>query len=357
MRTLVLLHTDVVNRTVYLHQMVSQFYILGYLQCGRESTEGIRAHRGVGKYLARLSIEQLHLALSWLPHLGIPMFHTIKDGRELHRLTRAVYCPVGIYCHTGLLLFGGSIIIVALVVSCCWQTTVCTQHHLCDLIILQVLHHRGLRAWLAGAGIHNGDARLLARHIHNEVMQRGHYKVHFYLLQLLFQTHIGLALQFKGVATRHRWSHKHILAHQFTTSVQHLPFHLLHIEGVQTYAQGIAGIVDLGHSHHHTRCEFAYRIILCPKALLFCLHGSRFLVAVCRIEVYKFLLGHHRVSKMLIGCPPYHIEHIAAVYLLVLASLHHRNPVLGAGVIEKFGGGKGFAEELHTPLAPLSCHI
>ena len=285
------------------------------------------------------------------------MLHTIENGRELNQLTRAVYCPVGIYCHTGLLLLGGSVIIVALVVSCCRQTTIGTQHHLYYPIILQVFHHSSLRTWPACAGIHHGNARLLARHIRNEVMQRGHYKVHLYLLQFLFQTHIGLAPQLHGVATRHRGSYKHILAHQFTTSIQHFPFHLLHIEGIQTYAQGIARIVHLGHSHHHTRCEFAYRIILCAKAILFCLHSGRFLVAMSRIEVYQFLLGHHRIGKMFIGRPPYHIQHIAPIYLLVLTSIHHRHPSLGGGIIEKFRFGKGFSEKLHTPLAPLARHI
>lgn len=65
--------------------------------------------------------------------------------------------------------------------------------------------------------------------------------------RLLFQAHIGLALQLQSIAPRRHGSHEHILAYQFTTGIQYLPLHLLHVEGIQPYAQGIARIVDLCH--------------------------------------------------------------------------------------------------------------
>ena len=248
-------------RAVHLQQMVPQNYILGNLQCGTEGTKSIGAHHGVGKNLVRPSVEQLHHALLGFPDLDIPMLHTKEEGRKLHRLARAVYCPIGIYCHTRLFLLRGSIIVVAFVISDLGQTTIRPQRHMHHLLLF-VHQHRSLWAWFARASIHHGDACLLAWHVHNKILQGGHHKVHLNLFWFLFQTHISLALQLQGVAPRHRGSQEYVLAHQFATSIQHLPLHLLNIECVQSHTQGVAWIVHLGHGEPHTRSEFFYRIVL-----------------------------------------------------------------------------------------------
>ena len=361
-RALVLLHPYVVNRTIHTHPVVAQFRIHGNLHCCAQSTEIVRAKRRVSQHLASSLLLQLDPAFGTLPDLCLPVLHAIQDGRHLHLLAWTVYASVCINSHTRLLLGRRCTIMITVIICYFRQATVRTQdntHGIPYRVLLLAFYHRRFGNWFACACIHHSGTYLFAGHIRNKVLQGRYHEVFLQLLGFLPQACICLATELHYIAPRVGGSDKRVLFQQLATTVQQTPLHLLHVDRVfYGQIQGVSGIVDLCHVHPQLRSSVTYGVADSPQTFQFSLHLSRFPVAMSRIEFYQFLFAHHRVHRNPIVCRlPYHIEHIAAVHLLVLASLHNGQPILGAGIIEQFRFCQCLTEEFHASLPPIACNI
>ena len=336
--------------------MPSQFCVLRYFQYSRQRAEVITMHCSICHNLAGL-VQKLHPALLWSLDLSIPVSDAIQNGRKHYLLARTVYAPVGIYSHPVLLLCRGGIVIVALEIPDFGQATVGTKADAQSLLFL-ILQHIGLGAWFAGACIHHRNPDLLAWHVNYKGLQSGNDEGDRQFLGFLSQTGFRSASYLHGVPS---WLHGGsvlVLAKHLPPLVQYPPLHSAYVGGVNLHAQRVTRIINLCHTYAQPWRGFPNGVIglLQPVELL--LHPGRFPVAMGGIEVYQFLLAHHRVLRAPIVCgTPHHIEHIAAIHLLVLASLHNGQPVLGAGIIEQFGFCKCLAEEFQTSLPPLAGSI
>ena len=356
-RALVLLHPYVVNRTIHTHPVVAQFRIHGNLHCCAQSTEIVRAKRRVSQHLASSLLLQLDPAFGTLPDLCLPVLHAIQDGRHLHLLAWTVYASVRINGHARLLLGRRRIVLITVIVCNFRQATVRTQdntHGISYRVLLLAFYHRSFGNRFACACIHHSGTNLFAGHIRNKVLQGRYHEVFLQLLGFLPQACICLATELHYIAPRLGGSDKRVLFQQLATAVQQTPLHLLHVDRVlYGQFQGVSGIVDFCHVHPQLRSSVTYGVADIPNTFLFCLHLGRLPVAMSHIEVYQFLFAHHRVHRNPIVCRlPYHIEHVATVHLLVLATLHHGQPVLGGSVVQEFRFRQGLTEEFQTSAAP-----